>query len=261
MGKQNSSHDIFLGVDIGSILTKAVLLRDGEVLSYKIMPSGRDYAGVFNEMKNSLLGGREAKGEVITGYGTSKLSVRRVSDLLCHGRGINFLFPDVRTIIEIGGQASRVIRIDERGKVLDFVVSEKCAAGSGRFLQVIANVLRIPFEEIGELSLKSKNPVSFTTGCAAFAETEAVSRVAEGYRVEDILYGVHVSIATKVKSLVERIGLVGECAVTGGGAKDKGLIRALEEKLSIPLLIPPEPLITGALGAAIIASEQSPTSP
>ena len=138
----------------------------------------------------------------------------------------------------------------------DFIISEKCAAGSGRFLQVIANVLRMDLKDIGPLSLKSENPVTFTTGCAVFGETEVISRVAEGNSKEDILAGVHKALAEKICALAERLGLEEEYAITGGGGLDIGLIKAIEGKLDIHLLVPPYPQLVTALGAAIIAAEK-----
>jgi predicted CoA-substrate-specific enzyme activase len=137
------------------------------------------------------------------------------------------------------------------------VVSEKCAAGSGRFLDVIANVLQIELRDIGPLSLKAKNPVAFTTGCAVFGESEVVSRIAEGAAKEDILAGVHQALADKISALVDRVGLEKDCAISGGAALDIGLIKSVEKKLGIELLVPPQPQIVTALGAAIMAEEMA----
>ena len=153
-------------------------------------------------------------------------------------------------------QSSQVIRLNESGQVINFVVSEKCAAGSGRFLEVIANVLQIDLEDIGPLSLKSKNPITFTTNCAVFGESEAISRVSEGVSREDILAGVHRALGDKISALINRVGLEKDCAISGGGALDTGLIKNVEEKLRIQLLVPPQPQFVTALGAAIIAEEK-----
>jgi predicted CoA-substrate-specific enzyme activase len=136
------------------------------------------------------------------------------------------------------------------------VVSEKCAAGSGRFLDIISNVLRIDLRDVGPLSLKSKNPVTFTTGCAVFGESEAISRVSEGASKEDILAGVHKALANKVSTLVDRVGLEKDCAISGGGALNAGLVKNIEERLGIQLLVPPQPQFITALGAAIMAEER-----
>jgi predicted CoA-substrate-specific enzyme activase len=152
---------------------------------------------------------------------------------------------------------SQVIRLNEQGQVTNFVVSEKCAAGSGRFLDIIANVLRIDLKDIGPLSLKSKHPVIFTTGCAVFGESEAISRICEGASREDILAGVHRALASKLSTLVDRVRLEKECAISGGGALDIGLVKSLEEELRIKLLVPPQPQLITALGAAIMAEERA----
>jgi predicted CoA-substrate-specific enzyme activase len=169
------------------------------------------------------------------------------------------IFPSVRTVIDVQGMSSQVIRLDDEGRVVNFVASERCAAGSGRFLDVIANVLRIDLEDVGSLSLKSKNPVVFTTGCAVFGESEAISRVSEGASKEDILAGVHKALANKVSTLVDRVGLEKDCAISGGGALNIGLVRSVEEKLGIPLLVPPQPQFINAIGAAIVAEERTKT--
>jgi predicted CoA-substrate-specific enzyme activase len=139
--------------------------------------------------------------------------------------------------------------------VANFILNEKCAAGSGKFLQVIARILHIDLEEIGPLSSTSTKPVEFTTGCAVFAESEAVSRIAEGALPGDILAGVHKAIASKIANLIIRLGLQQDCALTGGGAKDAGLVKAIETELGVPVFIPENPQITAALGAALLAAE------
>lgn len=153
------------------------------------------------------------------------------------------------------GQSSQVIQLNEKGEVVNFIISEMCASGSGRFLEVIANVLQVRLEDIGPLSLKSKSPVSFTTACAVFVESEAISRVAEGFSKEDILAGIRSSLASKISALVARLGLEEPCAISGGGALNVGLIKRIDE-LGFRLLVPPQPQLINALGAAIIASEQ-----
>ncbi|MDP2953787.1 MAG: acyl-CoA dehydratase activase, partial [Chloroflexota bacterium] len=196
---------------------------------------------------------------VSTGYGLTHIPFpnQQVTGVSCQGKGVHHLFPSVRTIIDIGGQSTKVVKVDGEGRALDFVVSEKCATGSGRFLQVIAKVLQVNLNDLGALSLHSKEPVTFSTGCAVFAESEAVSRIAEGAKKEDILAGVHVAIASKIHTLIERVKLERDCALTGGGAKDIGLVKTLEEKMNISLLVPEEPLITAALGAALVAAERA----
>jgi predicted CoA-substrate-specific enzyme activase len=163
-------------------------------------------------------------------------------------------------VIDIGGQFTKVFRLDESGRPTAFLQSEKCAAGSGRFLQIIAKILQIELKDIGEMSLRSGKKVDFNTGCAVFAESEAISRIAEGTSKEDILAGLHRSLAAKIQTLLERLKIVPECVVMGGGANDIGLVRSIEERLGCNLLVPGEPQIVAALGAALIAQEKATKS-
>ncbi len=252
----------FMGIDIGSGTTKGVITRDGELFTHYLLPSGANYKVAAQKLREELLAKaglttEDIASTVVTGYGAGNIpfSGHEVADLRCCARGISTIFPSVRTVIDVGEQSSQVIRLTEEGQVIDFAVSERCAAGSGRFLNIIANVLRIDLNDIGPLSLKSKNPVTFTTGCAVFGESEAVSRVAEGISKEDILAGVHKALADKISALIERVGLEQECAISGGGGLDVGLIKSIEEKLGVQLLVPPQPQIITALGAAIMADE------
>ncbi len=253
----------FMGVDIGSRTSKGVITKDGKLLAYHLLPSGVNYKAVAQKLRSELLTKLGLSPEdiaytVATGQGAGSVlfSSQQVADIRCCARGISSVFPSVRTVIDIQGMSSQVIRLNERGQVTNFVVSEKCAAGSGRFLDIIANVLRIDLRDIGSLSLKSKNPVTFTTGCAVFGESEAISRVSEGISKEDILGGVHKALADKLSALIGRVGLEEECAISGGGALDVGLIKSIEEKLGVRLLVPPQPQFITALGAAIMAEER-----
>ena len=253
----------FMGIDIGSGTSKGVITQDGKPLAYCLLPSGVNYRGTAERLRDELLAKaglspKDIAYTIATGHGADSIpfSNEQVADIRCCARGINSIFPSVRTVIDIQGMSSQVTRLNEKGQVINFVVSEKCAAGSGRFLDVMANVLRIDLEDIGSLSLKSKNPVAFTTGCAVFGESEAISRVSEGASKEDILAGVHKALANKVSSLVDRVGLEKDCAISGGGALNVGLIKSVEEKLGIQLLVPSQPQFVTALGAAIMAEEK-----
>ncbi|MFC2041376.1 acyl-CoA dehydratase activase [Chloroflexota bacterium] len=253
----------FIGIDVGSVTTKGVVTKDGKLNAYHILPSGVNYRAVAQKLKQELLvkgniSPEDIAGIVATGCGAGSVDFanRQASEIVCCAKGIKACFPSVRTVISVGGQSSQVIRMSKEGLITDFTVSEKCAAGSARFLQVMANVLRINLEDIGALSLKSTNPVAFSTGCAVFGETEAITRVAEGYSKEDILAGVHESLANKIASLVAKIGLEEKCALCGGGGLDVGLIRRLEGKLGVQLLVPSQPQIVTALGAATAAQEK-----
>ncbi len=255
----------FVGIDIGSATSKGVITKDGDLVVHHLLPSGTDYKMTAEKLREELLSKaslsqKEIACTIATGRGANNVlfAGQQVADIICCARGINSIFPSVRTVIDVEDQSSQVIRIGEEGRVVNFTTSEKCAAGSGRFLQVIANVLRMDLKDIGPLSLKSGNPVTFTTGCAVFGETEAISRVAEGNSKEDILAGVHKALAEKIFALAERLGLEEQYAITGGGGLDIGLIKAIEGKLGIQLLVPPYPQLVTALGAAIIAAEKCP---
>jgi predicted CoA-substrate-specific enzyme activase len=250
-----------LGIDVGSSFSKVVICRGKIVVSYAIVPSGGNYVETalkVSEMavQKAGLSRADISQTVATGYGAATVDFanRTVTDISCHAAGIHYLFPSARTVVDIGGQFSRAITIDGDGRATNFVQNEKCAGGSGKFLQVIARILHIAVEDIGALSLRSTKPVDFTTGCAVFAESEAVSRISEGATPADILAGVHKAMAAKIVNLIVRLGLAEACAVTGGGAKDAGLVRTIEAELGVNVLVPEEPQITAALGAAILGA-------
>jgi predicted CoA-substrate-specific enzyme activase len=254
----------FMGIDIGSGTSKGVIIKDGELSVYHLLPSGINYRVAALKLREELL----AKGEVlpeeiagVTATGRGAVSVpfsdHEVPDIRCCARGIKSIFPTVRTVVDVQGMSTQIILLGEEGQVINFAISEKCAAGSGRFLDIIANVLRIDLKDIGPLSLKSKNPVVFTTGCAVFGESEAITRVSEGAAKEDIVAGVHKALANKISALVDRVGLEKDCAISGGGALDCGLVKSVEAELGIQLLIPPLPQFINALGAAIMAEERN----
>ncbi len=252
------------GVDIGSAFSKAVIMVNNEIVSYSVIPSGGNYRHAAEDVTGKALTKANLSWQdigytVATGYGAANVSFSHsmVSDISCLARGAHYLFPAARTAIDIGGQYTRVLRLDDRGKATAFLLSEKCAAGSGRFLQIIAKVLQIDLRDIGKLSLESRKRVDFNTGCAVFAESEAVSRVAEGAAKEDILAGLHRTLAAKVQALVERLGMEPDCTLVGGGAKDIGLVKSIEKSLGCGLLVPEEPQVVAALGAALIAGEKA----
>jgi len=250
----------FIGIDIGSAYSKGVITRDDELSAYHVVLSGANYRTTAETIRQELLkkanlGQDETTGTVATGSGAANVAFasKTVSDIVCTARGMNSVFPSARTVIDVAGQSTKVIRIDAEGLVANFTVSEKCAAGSGRFIEVIANVLRIDLQEFGSLSLQANNPITFSTGCAVFGESEAITRVAEGIPKEDIAAGVNQALANKASSLVKKVKLQEPCAICGGGALSTGLIKAIERKLNIRLLVPPQPQLITALGAAITA--------
>jgi predicted CoA-substrate-specific enzyme activase len=250
------------GIDVGSISAETVILKADKILAYNILPTGANSKTAGEKSFNNALEQARIRREdinntVATGYG--RISVpfadKQITEISCHGRGAHFINKKVRTIIDIGGQDSKVIRIDANGKSTDFVMNDKCAAGTGRFLEVMARSLEIPLEEMGTISLKAKSSAIISSTCTVFAESEIVSLVAEGLPLENISNGIHQAIANKISSLAARIGIEEVIALTGGVAKNVGVRKALEDKLGIKLFIPDEPQIIGALGAAIIAQE------
>jgi len=251
-----------MGIDIGSGTSKGVVIEEDELCADYYVPSGIDYRGAADKLRSELLKSAgidwtDIKYVVATGQGDGSVgySNERIVDMRCCARGVFRHFPEARTVIDIEGQTTQIIRLGNKGQIANFVTSEKCASGSGRFIDIMSNVLQIPLREIGPLSLKSKNPVTFTTACAVFGESEAVSRVAEGVPPEDILAGVHQAMAAKIKTMIEKVGLEQSCSICGGGALNTGLVKAIESVLQLSLLISPQPQLVTALGAALLAKE------
>ncbi|SFH14374.1 CoA-substrate-specific enzyme activase, putative [Desulfotomaculum arcticum] len=249
------------GVDIGSVMAKAVIMHGDNLLAYYTKPVG----GNFYKAAHDTLDGALAKANLhydslgiigTTGLGASFLTYPNLynTEVACQARGMKYLFPSARIVIEVGDQSTRVIKLTEHGKIADCVINDRCAAGSGRTLLIIAKVLRLSIDQMGDYSIMSTNPVRFGTSCSVFTETEAISRIAEGIKKEDIIAGLHHSMAIKIYSMVQKVKLEENCAMTGGGAKDKGLVAMLEKALGKRLLVHREPFISGAIGAAIMAS-------
>lgn len=250
----------FLGIDIGSGYSKAVVCEDAELRSFAVVPSGGSYQTTSRRVAEMALSqaGPSLKGisrTIATGYGSAAADFAdsTITDIVCHAAGIHHLLPSVKTVIDIGAQFSKAIRINDEGRVTSFVMNEKCAGGSGKFLQVIARILHRKADEIAQVSTITSRPVEFTTGCAVFAESEAISRIAEGALPDEILAGVHKAMASKIANLVTRLGSVPDCALTGGGALHRGLVEAVGRELAMSVMVPAEPQITAALGAALLA--------
>jgi predicted CoA-substrate-specific enzyme activase len=254
----------FFGIDMGSAFSKGVLLEKDQVVTSYACPSGGDFNVTAEKIREELLSragitGPDVSYSVATGYGC-KMAVFAdavVTDISAHAKGVIRLCPSVRTVVDAGDLYSKVFRIDEKGGLVNFLLSGKCAGGSARALTVIAKVLQIKIDEMGELSLRSTKRVEFNTGCAVFAESEAVSRIAEGVAKEDLLAGLHRALAAQLNALAERLGIERDYAMVGGGARNAGLVKALEELNHFEIIVPPEPHMTAALGAAIIASERA----
>lgn len=252
----------FAGVDIGSTMTKVVLIdMDGAILSTIKGPTGPEHRQLANEVMRMALEQakvplKEVAYIVATGYGRLNVPFadRQITELTCHARGVYSLFPGVRIAIDIGGQDAKCMKI-QNGKLVDFVMNDKCAAGTGRFLEVIAVTLGIKLEDLGALSIKSTKKVSISNVCTIFAQQEIVARLSEGEKAEDIIAGMHDALASRVATLAKRFKIEPDVVLTGGVAKNIGMVKAMKEHLGCKLLVPEEPLLTGAMGAAILAKE------
>jgi len=251
----------FIGIDIGSAYSKGVIIKDFELVASHIIISGANYRTSAEVIRAELirqvnLSQDDIANTVATGAGADNVyfASHKASDIVCTARGINNAFPQARTVIDVASQSTRVIRLSGEGKVANFTVSEKCAGGSGRFIEVIANVLRIDLSDFGPLAARSRSPITFSTGCAVFGESEAITRVSEGVSKEDIAAGVNKALASKISSLVKKVKLEEPCAICGGGALNTSLVKTVQDELNAHLLVPPHPQIIAALGAAIIAA-------
>lgn len=250
---------ITAGIDAGAATTKVLLLRDREIVGYQIAGTAFDFLTAAGTMFDELLAdhglGRQDVGAVYaTGYGRNAISFadRSISEITAHARGVSFLFPDVNGIIDVGGQDSKVIVVED-GRVTDFLMNDKCAAGTGKFLESTAKALEVPITDLGDLALASDCPAGITSMCTVFAESEVISLRAKGIRKEEIAAGLIGSIAERVAVMAKRMGLKVHIAFVGGVAKNAGMRASLERELGTTIAVPFEPQITGALGAAIAA--------
>jgi len=251
----------FAGIDVGSTTTKAVIFGEG-IVAEVVGPTGPEQRRLSNKVMEEALKRAGLSFEAITyvvatGYGRINVPFadQQVTEITCHARGIHHLFPQARTIIDIGGQDVKAIKIDESGKTAEFVMNDKCAAGSGRFIEVLADSLGVALNQVGDLSLQSRHPATISNICTIWAQQEVAASLAQGIPVPDLLAGVHHSLADRICRLANRLTVEEAVIVTGGGAKNRGLLKALSEQLGRKLLVPEEPLITGALGAAILGKE------
>jgi predicted CoA-substrate-specific enzyme activase len=190
-----------------------------------------------------------------TGYGRYRVTFgnTQVTEISCHGRGAVQMFPKTRTVIDMGGQDTKAIRVSATGEIDDFCMNDKCAAGTGRFLGAAATALELPLSDLGPTALKSQRPVRISTTCTVFAESEVLSWLGRGKKIEDILWGVHQSIASRSTALLRRVGVENEITFTGGVTKNEAMIKALEERLQVKLNVSPDGHFMGALGAALFA--------
>jgi predicted CoA-substrate-specific enzyme activase len=259
------SSTIVAGVDIGSTTAKAVVLKDGKIVGGLIGPTGTNPSLSGKQILEAVISNAglvfsDIKYIVATGYGRvlAPFANKTVTEITCHGRGAYYISPLIRTVIDIGGQDAKVVSLGEDGRVIDFVMNDKCASGTGRFLESAAQlVLHVPLEDLGELSSKATNISKISSTCTVFAQTELISLLAFGESKENVIAGLHSSIANRVISLAKRVGVKPIIMMTGGVAKNTGVKAALERELNTEIIIPGnlDPQLVGALGAALIANE------
>jgi predicted CoA-substrate-specific enzyme activase len=253
------------GVDVGSTQTKAVIVDESRrIVARSLISTG---ANVTRAGENAFVKAcgdaglpREAVGYVVgTGYGRYKVTFgdTQITEITCHGRGAHSVFPATRTVIDMGGQDTKAIKVGPDGSVVDFSMNDKCAAGTGRFLSAAADVTGVSLDEIGPLALEAKSPVRLTSVCTVFVESDIMSYLAQRKTIEDILGGVHKAIATRTMSLVRRVGVEEEVTFTGGVSRNVGMVRALEAVLGVPINVSDEGHFMGALGAALFALERA----
>jgi (R)-2-hydroxyacyl-CoA dehydratese activating ATPase len=249
------------GIDIGSITAKAAVFDSGKLVATKVIFTGynAEAAGqkVYEEVLNEAGINKDAIAKIVsTGYGRNsvKFADKSYTEIMCHAAGAHYLNPHIHSIIDIGGQDSKAILLDDNGKVKNFIMNDKCAAGTGRFLEVMARAMEVNLDEFGAMSIKSKQPSNISSLCTVFAESEVISLIAKGEQRQDIIAGIHESIAARISSMVGRVGLKEPVMVTGGVARNIGVVHALEKKLGMKIEVSPYAQANGAIGAAILAA-------
>ncbi|MCI2106081.1 MAG: acyl-CoA dehydratase activase [Intestinimonas sp.] len=249
-----------VGIDIGSTASKAaVITEDGVIASKAIVPIGTGTVGPARVFAEALDRAGIARSDVkwITATGYGRFSFEGINDqkseLSCHAKGISHLLPQVRTIIDIGGQDIKVMRINEKGTLVNFVMNDKCAAGTGRFLDTMAKVLDVSVMDLSGLSQRAEEPAEISSTCTVFAESEVISKLAGNVKLENIVAGIHKSVAKRVASLVQRCGIEQQVAMSGGVALNKGLVHSLEEEIHSRIYVHEDCQLAGALGAALYA--------
>lgn len=250
------------GIDVGSVNTSVVILDDGRILSHFIVGSGEAGSEPRLAMELALgtagVGWGQIAAVVATGRGRSGVDFaqRQSSEVLCQARGALWLFPSARTVINLGAESSRVISLNDYGRVQSFATNDKCAAGSGLFLESMAYLMGVPVAEMGALALGAETAEEVSSRCAVFAESEVISHIHRGVAKERILAGLHRAVADRILDLVSRVTIRQEVVVTGGVAKNRALIKELEARLGFAVRLPREPQMVGALGAALLAGDQ-----
>ncbi len=253
----------FAGIDSGSTSTDVVILdKDKNIVTGIILPTGAGAAaGAERALEEALQDAGLERGDidamVTTGYGRTAISEgdRSITEITCHAKGAHFLDPSVRTVIDIGGQDSKVIRLDENGAVVNFVMNDKCAAGTGRFLEMMARTMEMSLDEMSKAGLKYKEDITISSMCTVFAESEVVSLIAQNKATDDIVHGLNKAVASKTAALAKRVGGEERYMMTGGVSKNQSLVKTLEEKLGTTLVVNDKAQLCGALGAALFAMD------
>ena len=256
---------ITCGVDVGSLSAEAVLFKDNALEVYSIIRTGPDSAessllALEEALKKTDIQKEDIDYTVATGYGRVivPFAERNVTEIACHARGAHYFFPNARTILDMGGQDCKAIRCDKNGKVASFLMNDKCAAGTGRAMEVMADLLQVRLEDIGPLSLKAcSEPIKISSTCVVFAKSEVLSLVRQGEHINDILAGLCDAIAVRIKGLIRAVGVEEDFVITGGISKNIGVVRRLEQRLGVESHICFEPQIVGAVGAAIFARDSA----
>lgn len=253
-----------MGIDIGSTSSKCVVLKNGnEIISEGVVSLGAGTKGcdlVIEEVLGKAnISYDDLDAVVSTGYGrnTYENALKTMSELSCHARGGAYIFGNPRTIIDIGGQDIKVLKLNDKGQLMNFLMNDKCAAGTGRFLEVMAGVLDVKLEDMGDLDHKATEKTPISSTCTVFAESEVISCMAKKIPVENIIRGIHASVATRVAGLAKRGGLQKPVAMTGGVTKNSGIVRALSEELETEIEISADSQMAGALGAALYAYDEA----
>ena len=250
------------GIDIGSISTKAVIMRDGQLLASRVILTGYNAENAGKKVFDAVLDDLQISASAITrivatGYGRKGLAMadKSITEIMCHATGARYLNPLIRSIIDIGGQDSKAILLDDHGKVANFAMNDKCAAGTGRFLEVMARALEVDLDEFGRMSLKADLPARISSLCTVFAESEIISLIAKGEKRENIIAGIHESICARVLAMANRIGIKSPVMMTGGVAKNIGVVRAFEKAIGSPIEVSDYAQVNGAIGAALLAQD------
>ncbi len=255
----------FAGIDIGSLTCDAVIVDEtAAVIAAAVVPTGANNRKAIAQARDAVLASAsladtDLSAVISTGYGRENVTGRdkSVTEITCHAKGAFHLFPRTRLVIDIGGQDSKSISLSPQGKVTDFAMNDKCAAGTGRFLEVMARTLEVELDDLGPLADEANEDLAISSMCTVFAESEVVSLVSQGKSPSNITRGLCRAIAQRTFSLAKRVGLDAEVTMTGGVAKNSGVVHALEDLIELQINIPEEPQIVGALGAALIARDRA----